>query len=82
MKPTQTAQCNDVLKAPRGATIEECRPLAIVRGEYPNGQKVVASFWTPDAEELAALNRGEPVQLIVWGVTMPPVYLTAGSEVK
>lgn len=82
MKHIRVMQCDDVLRAPKGTTIEECRPLAIVRGEYANGQKVVASFWTPDAEELAAPNRGEPVQLIVWGVTMPPVYLTAGSEVK
>lgn len=82
MKHIQVTQCNDVLRAPSGTTIEECRPLAIVRGEYPNGQKIVASFWMPDAEELAALNDGEPVQLILWGVTMPPAYLTVGNEVK
>lgn len=82
MKITQTPQCNDVLHAPRGATIEECRPAPIVRGEYPNGQKIVATFWMPDAAELAALNAGEPVQLIVWGETMAPVIVTVGSEVK
>ncbi len=82
MKLTQTPQFNDVLRAPPGATIEECRPAPIVRGEYPNGQKIVATFWMPDAEELAALNRGEPVQVIIWGVTMPPVCILVGSEVK
>ena len=81
MNKIQTPQCNDVLGAPPGATIDECGALPIVRAQYENGQKVVASFWKPDVAELALLNAGEPVCLILWGVTMPPAHVGVGSSI-
>lgn len=79
MKPIQTAQCNAVLAAPPGCTIEECKSLAVMRGHFPNGTQVVVSFWKPDAEELAQLNAGEPVTLLLWGETMPPAAVFVGE---
>lgn len=81
MRYVQTAQCNDVLGAPKGATHDECGALPIVRAHYPNGQQVVASFWKPDAEELKRLNAGESIYLILWGVTMPPAALGVGDSI-
>ena len=63
---------NDVLGAPKGVPIEECNALPITRGVH-FGVECVASFWLPDAAELAALNAGKPVFLVVQGVTHAPV---------
>lgn len=78
MRLIQTDQCNAVLAAPAGATIEECRPAPIMRGRYSNGQEVVVTFWLPSSAELEQLNRGDPVALHVWGSTMAPVVMAVG----
>ena len=37
------------------------------------GHPVIVSYWQPSADELAAIAAGQPVALVVWGSTMPPV---------
>lgn len=70
---------NRVLGAPEGVPIEECRALPITDTEM-NGAPAVASFWMPDADELALLNAGKPVVLFVSGYNHAPLYITvAGS---
>lgn len=71
--------CDDVLGAPKGVSIEECRALPILRF-VENGQPQIASFWKPDAEELAFLNAGRAVVLIVWGHTHAPVFVGVASS--
>ena len=66
--------CDDVLGAPKGVPIEECRALPILRASI-DGIPVVQSFWQPDAIELEAIKAGHPVILTVWGHTHPPVLL-------
>lgn len=77
MQKIQHPSNNCVLGAPAGWDQAElpCGALPITRthvGDLP----VVASYWRPDAEELALLNAGGAIVLQVLGVTMPPVSLS------
>lgn len=71
MRPTQHPSNNRVLGAPAGVSQEElpCRAIAITDCVHA-GVQAVASFWRPSAEELATLNAGGLVALIVPGSTM------------
>lgn len=75
MQCYQHPECNDVLRPPKGATSEECRPLPILRDAL-DGTPVVMSFWRPSAEELMMLQNGGGVVLVVHGHTHPPLFLT------
>ena len=75
MRPTQHPSNNGVLRAPSGATVDECRALAITRLRYENGQDVVCSFWQPSDAERAAIAAGALIQFTAWGVTHPPVWV-------
>jgi len=68
MTPIKHSACNDVLRAPAGD--ENCADLHIYRTD-----EVVASFWKPDEDELAALVRGGSVFMQVQGRTHPPLGL-------
>lgn len=74
MRPTQHPSNNRVLGAPEGWNQDEaqCSALAITDMVH-SGLRAVASFWRPNAEELAALNEGGLVMLTVLGSNMPPV---------
>lgn len=45
-----------------------------------SGVPCVWSFWTPDADELAAINAGNPVILSIVGTTMPPALLLVAAD--
>lgn len=75
MRPTQHVSNNDVLRAPSGATVEECTPLAITRAKYPDGLEVVMSYWRPTDAERRAVADGALIMFQCWGRTHPPVYL-------
>lgn len=79
MRKTQHPTNNAVLGAPTGWDQGElpCGALPITRTEV-DGVPAVVSYWTPSAQELAALNAGKPVALWVVGQTMPPVALEVG----
>jgi len=66
MTPIKHPLCNDVLRAPEGD--ETCDDLHISR----EGNEVW-SFWTPNAEELAAIVTGGAIALRVAGTTHPPL---------
>lgn len=74
MNAIQHPSNNRVLGAPPGVPIEECRALPITDTEL-NGYPAVASFWRPEPEELAALNAGKAVVLVVAGHTHPPLFV-------
>lgn len=75
MNPVQHPSNNDVLGAPPGVSIEECRALPITRVQYDNGLPAVWSYWQPtDAERLAIAN-GAPVRLSIYGLTHPPLHV-------
>lgn len=62
-----------ILQAPPGRP--DVAPLAIRDVVYEDGTRAVMSAWMPTPEELARLNAGEPVYLILFGTTMPPAYV-------
>lgn len=65
---------NRVLGAPPGWNHGELPVSALaVTDNITNGHQCVASFWQPDAAELAALNAGGLVMLNVVGPTTPPL---------
>jgi hypothetical protein len=69
----QDIRCNDVLGAPPGVSIEQCRALPIRRAQLEDGIPVVQSFWRPTPQELKMLNSGAPVVLSIFGHTHAPV---------
>jgi hypothetical protein len=76
MRPTQHPSNNDVLRAPPGMTVEECRPLAITRVIYADGTRTVSSFWQPTEKEREAIAAGASVRFEAFGQTHPPVFLS------
>jgi hypothetical protein len=72
MNPFHHPDCNDVLRRPPGTTEAECGDLHIVRED---GR--IMSFWKPEPAELAAINEGGAIGLIVQGTTHPPVAIVA-----
>lgn len=72
---------NRVLGAPPGWNHGELPVDALaVTDHVTRGHPCVASFWQPDAAELAALNAGGLVVLHVVGRTMPPVALVVSES--
>lgn len=57
--------------------------VRIVRSELPSGESVYPAYmseWIPSAEELARLNAGEPLRLLISGNSLPPVALWVREE--
>lgn len=75
MTPIQHPSNNDVLGAPPGVAIDECRALYITRVMFNNGMPAVWSFWSPSEAERAAIAAGAPIRFSCWGMTHPPVAL-------
>ena len=75
MKPIQHPSNNDVLGAPPGVSIEECRPLPITRVKFDNGIPAVWSFWQPSEAERERIAAGAPVRFSVYGLTHPPIHI-------
>jgi hypothetical protein len=74
MNPTQHPSNNAVLGAPAEWDQQgmPCSALPITRLEV-SGQPTLASFWRPEPEELAALNAGGLVMLMVHSNAHPVV---------
>ena len=50
-----------------------CETLQATLTKDPSGLPVMCSFWRPDAEELAAMQAGYPVVLMVYSNSHPVV---------
>jgi hypothetical protein len=75
MRSTQHPSNNDVLGAPAGMSVDECKPLAITRVKYSDGMPGVWSYWEPTPEERAAIAAGALVRVGALGHTHPPIHL-------
>lgn len=76
MKPERHPSNTRVLNAPKGWDQDTLPVDALpITDTALEGVPCVASFWRPDADELAALAAGGMVMLHVIGQTMPPVAL-------
>jgi hypothetical protein len=76
MNYIQHSSNNGVLGAPAGWD-QESLPVGALPVTHlsQNDAPSIASFWRPDAVELAALNAGGAVMLTVVGRSQPPVLL-------
>jgi hypothetical protein len=74
---TQHPSNNDVLGAPKGWDQGHLpvSALPITRTQV-EGLDAIMSFWRPTPEEIAAINAGGTVSLLILGSSMPPVSLT------
>lgn len=84
MEPIKVLGANRVLNPPEGwdpAVHGECDPLYVHAHVRPNGGGItMTSAWKPDAEELAALAKGHPVLLTVYGVAIPPMAIGVAED--
>lgn len=80
MKKIQHPSNNSVLGAPPGVPIDQCEALPVTRAVTPDGLMHTISFWKPSAEDLALLNRGQAVRLVVVGTTHPPVHIGVDGD--
>lgn len=80
MRVTQHASNNDVLRAPSGSTIEECRPAPITRTLYADGSHSVSIFWQLNESERLVIAKGGLIKIEVLGQTMPPLLLEVSSH--
>lgn len=72
---------NDVLGAPPGTPIEECNALPITRVIWADtGNHGVISYWMPSDDERKLIAAGQPVRLMVLGVTHPPLLLGVDGD--
>jgi hypothetical protein len=60
--------------------------VRIVRSDLPSGESLYPAFmseWVPSIEELALLNAGQPIRMLVSGNGLPPValWVRSGDEV-
>lgn len=77
MNPVFHQCCNDTIAGPKG--VPECVPLAIHKGPV-NGMPAITSFWKPEPEELALLNAGQKIALVIYGHGMPMVWVAVAPE--
>jgi hypothetical protein len=70
VKPRRTHESNFTYVLPGGT---EDNDLWVQRALDADDRPVICSVWEPTEAERAAIARGENVELIVWGVTTPPV---------
>lgn len=76
MNPIHHPSSTRVLQAPEGWDQDRAQVQALaITDTHLNGVPCLASFWQPDADELAALNAGGLVMLHIIGRNMPPVAL-------
>jgi hypothetical protein len=64
-----------ILGAPPGMPNCDNLPATMMVDEN-DGSVIIASFWQPTVEELAALNAGKPVTLFIFGKHHPPVAIS------
>lgn len=77
MEYTNFPSANHTLNKPPSMTDEECGSLRVHSGATREGHPVLVSKWVPNDEELEHLKNGDGVYLIVYGISHPPVMVTA-----
>jgi hypothetical protein len=78
MKPRRTPSSNKVYRL-EGGTEDNDLWVRIDR-HADTGHVVVCSTWELSDEERAAIAAGENVELIIWGLGVPPVALRTTAE--
>jgi uncharacterized protein (DUF2461 family) len=74
VNPVKHPSTNDTLTVSEQQAADGVVPLPITRVQLGDERIMAcASFWQPDADELARLAAGKPVRLMVWGRTHAPI---------
>jgi hypothetical protein len=76
MRPRRTIYTDRVFSLPGGTEDNDLWTYMVVTDSGPG----IASVWVPTDEERAAIAAGENIRLVVFGMTMPPVYLDLTDE--
>lgn len=77
MKPVETAHTNRRFMLP-GGTEENDLPLCATEDE--EGYSILVSTWLPTDEEREKIVQGYPIELVVWGMSHPPVSIAVGND--
>jgi hypothetical protein len=79
VRPTKFRTANFVMKAPKGATEEECGDLWVERGTDDQGRYLAAVYEFTD-EEREAIAGGARLVVRLAGVSMPPIALGLSAD--
>ena len=80
MKPIEHEHRNDILKAPPNS--DNVNDLPIARIVFENNVNAVESCWEMTDEELEIIKTTKKVYFTCFGVTHPPILITAKSHIK
>lgn len=80
MKPIKHEHTNDILKAP--ANSDNVEDLPIARICFDNGVNAIESCWEMTDEELEIIKKSKKIYFTCFGVTHPPILITAKSHIK
>jgi hypothetical protein len=76
MRPRRTIYTDRVFSLPGGTEDNDLWTYMVVTDSGSG----IASVWVPTDDERAAIAAGENIRLVVFGMTMPPVYLDLTDE--
>lgn len=79
MHPVHFEGAHEV-KKPDNMTDEQCTSIPAMNGFDANGFPFFLTAWKPNAEDLAAFNRGEPVYIKTLARQLPPMFLFTLDE--
>lgn len=77
MIPVDFDHVNKRFTKPEDWTDEECQPLPVHSGGWPDGHNVMTSCWKLSKEDLEEIQKTGVIWLSVWGHVMPPVLVSA-----
>jgi len=80
MRPVNFKGSNIVMEKPSNMTDEQCMPLNAFKGFDDNVGNYFVTAWTPNKEDMEALQRGEPLYVMVCGSGLPPMSLYTMNE--
>ena len=72
MRPIQFEGSIEI-KKPHEMSDEECLSVWAAQVDHVSGGKVWIEAWQPSYEDIQAINRGEPIYLILHQSTIPPI---------
>lgn len=73
MRPVDFKTANTTFGKPENMSDEQCTPLRAEVGVDINGFPYICSAWMPNIDDLAAINRGEPIYIKVVSNSLPPM---------
>ena len=81
MVPVEFTQQNFVYTKPKGWTDDQCSDLHVWKGSVDIGDDktpmpTIVSCWQPSAEDIEAINAGQPIFMLITSDNQPPISIT------